>query len=669
MVEALAEIIAWATAETATTMTTEVQEIGAQQKEVGEAAAAADLVAAVARAPPAAAQAATMVAALRVTAVTKVVEVLLDHLDDRMRPLSTVENLVVVAVWLTARVAEMMSACAAVAVGLKTVGTVVVSAKVEVLARGVVVQAVGEVYKVTSLAALVVVLAVLVEDQMVAQVAVRGVATKLGLHNTMERWGLGLRVTIKVGTKVKAQTPVVLVLTVGNFAQHQDPRGSDRRHQDEIGGNDERPRGGRRRSDGGRDGGRVGQCGGAVGARGGAGGGRGARGDELGGARRGSGGARPGPGAGTSGAIRRGNQSQAAQEFVLAGVFRASGGVGFLAPDGGHGSRAGHGGHCNELVDLMACAATPAARELPDTRPHNRSTSATVGHADDSVKAQRAKRLPSGDDGGCLRDALAHNLPGDESRAGSEADGAGLGRRRLQHAEPVVETRAAKQMGLDFHSIPITCLTTVPELGLLGVIRSQAASIRNSGAHVFRIAAPEIRPVPSLAPQRKVGVKVRVRVQTFPQYPTIVSESFAGIADPDPAIKRDGLQAQVPPEREMMLSTAVIKRKMRESTTALRARYKDFGVTQFLQNVNDLRVTWVRGVTSGGHETRALGPAKPNPIDVHYVSDMTPANEDGCGRSLGASACAAEPEPLLSSERFHNPRTLNHHRSLGACAT
>jgi len=163
--------------------------------------------------------------------------------------------------------------------------------------ESVVVQAVGEVYKVTSLAALVVFLAVLVEDQMVAQVAVRGVATKLGLHNTMERWGLGLRVTIKVGTKVKAQTPVVLVLTVGNFSQHQDPRGSDRRHQDEIGGNDERPRGGRRRSDGGRDGARVGQGGGAVGARGGAGGGRGARGDELGGARRGSGGARPGPGA------------------------------------------------------------------------------------------------------------------------------------------------------------------------------------------------------------------------------------------------------------------------------------------------------------------------------------------------------------------------------------
>jgi len=58
----------------------------------------------------------------------------------------------------------------------------------------------------------------------------------------------------------------------------------------------------------------------------------------------------------------------------------------------------------------------------------------------------------------------------------------------------------------------------------------------------------------------------------------------------------------------------------------------------------------VRGVTSSGHETRALGAATPNPIDVYYVSDMTPANEDLCGRRLGDSACATEPEPLLSSE-------------------
>jgi len=205
-----------------------------------------------------------------------------------------------------------------------------------------------------------------------------------------------------------------------------------------------------------------------------------------------------------------------------------------------------------------------------------------------------------------------------------------------------------------------------------------------------------------------VGVNVRLWVQTSQQYPAIVSESFAGSAEPDPAIavfsiladvvevkigsgstahwtihfirlngwlrlcfaqlitlldidgigqnwedsniKRDGLQAQVPPEQEMMLSTAVIKRRMRESTTALRARFKGFGVPQFLQNVNDLRVTLVTGVTLSVHETRALGPARPNPIDVYYVSDMTPANEDGRVRSLGDSACVAEPEPLLSSK-------------------
>jgi len=100
----------------------------------------------------------------------------------------------------------------------------------------------------------------------------------------------------------------------------------------------------------------------------------------------------------------------------------------------------------------------------------------------------------------------------------------------------------------------------------------------------------------------------------------------------------------------MMLSTAVINRRMRKSTTALRARYKGFGVPQLLLSVNDLSVTWVRVVTSSGHETRALGAAKPNPMDVYYVSDMTPANEDLCGRSLGDSACAAEPEPLLSNQ-------------------
>jgi len=161
-------------------LNTEVQEIGAQQEEVGEAAAAADLVAAVARAPQAAAQAATMVAVLRVRAVTKVVGVLLDHLFDRMKPPSTVKNHVLVAVWLTARVAVKMIACAAVAVGLTVVVMVIVLVKVAVQLALVVVQAVGEEFEMTSMAALVVILAVLAEEQM-AQMAVRRVATVLGV--------------------------------------------------------------------------------------------------------------------------------------------------------------------------------------------------------------------------------------------------------------------------------------------------------------------------------------------------------------------------------------------------------------------------------------------------------------------------------------------------------
>jgi len=139
-----------------------------------------------------------MVAVLRVRAVTKVVGVLLDHLFDRMKPPSTVKNHVLVAVWLMARVAVKIIACAAVAVGLMVVVMVVVLVKVAVQLALVVVQAVGEEFKMTSLAALVVILAMLAEGQM-AQLAVRRVATVLGLHSRVEWWKLGLCVMVKGG--------------------------------------------------------------------------------------------------------------------------------------------------------------------------------------------------------------------------------------------------------------------------------------------------------------------------------------------------------------------------------------------------------------------------------------------------------------------------------------
>jgi len=87
---------------------------------------------------------------------------------------------------------------------------------------------------------------------------------------------------------------------------------------------------------------------------------------------------------------------------------------------------------------------------------------------------------------------------------------------------------------LDFHTSPISCVSSVPEMGLLGVIRSHAASIRTYGAHVFRIKDPKIRPESCVAPKRKVGVRVRVRGQTFPQCPTIVSDIFSVALIPTP---------------------------------------------------------------------------------------------------------------------------------------
>jgi len=149
----------------------------------------------------------------------------------------------------------------------------------------------------------------------------------------------------------------------------------------------------------------------------------------------------------------------------------------------------------------------------------------------------------------------------------------------------------------------------------------------------------------------------------------LILSRLAGSAVPDPAIMRDGLQVQVPPAREMMLSPAVLEIKKRESTTALRARYKGLSVPRLTLNLNDLRVTWVRGVTSNSYDTKAMDPSKPHTVDVNYSSNKIPTNEDRFDWSLGNSACVSGPEPLLSRERFCNPRTLSYNSMSGAWAT
>jgi len=219
--------------------------------------------------------------------------------------------------------------------------------------------------------------------------------------------------------------------------------------------------------------------------------------------------------------------------------------------------------------------------------------------------------------------ASAQNCGASGVGGGSEMPAHGLG--SLQ--------RCFKQ----FHSAPIIELASVPEFGLHSLIRSHSRSIRTFGAHVFRVVAPEKRPVSSRMPKRLSGDKIRVRVQTCPQFPTIVCDAFYGQPAADHSVKRQELRAQLPSERESRWSGAEINTKVSESADALRAEYKHFDVKSFLSSVNDPSLTWVRRTTSAGNEKMVLR-GDPRPIDVYYLSDMSPRNEDGCGRSLGDPA-------------------------------
>jgi len=55
--------------------------------------------------------------------------------------------------------------------------------------------------------------------------------------------------------------------------------------------------------------------------------------------------------------------------------------------------------------------------------------------------------------------------------------------------------------------------------------------------------------------------------------------------------------------------------------------------------------------------------------NVYHLSDMSPANKDGCSRSLGDPACTAHADACPPRQRFGNPRTLNQHTMLGAAST
>jgi len=122
-----------------------------------------------------------------------------------------------------------------------------------------------------------------------------------------------------------------------------------------------------------------------------------------------------------------------------------------------------------------------------------------------------------------------------------------------------------------FHSAPITELASGPEDGLHSLIRSHSGSIRSFGAHVFRIVAPEKRPVSSRMPKPLSGDKIRMRAQTFPQFPSIVCDTFYGQPAAAFSITHQELRARLPSERERQWSGAEIKIKVGDSAETFQA--------------------------------------------------------------------------------------------------
>ena len=153
--------------------------------------------------------------------------------------------------------------------------------------------------------------------------------------------------------------------------------------------------------------------------------------------------------------------------------------------------------------------------------------------------------------------ASARNCGTSGVGGGSEVPAHGLG--SLQ--------RCVKQ----FHSAPRTELASVPEFGLHSLIRSHRGSIRTFGAHAFHMVASEKRPVSSRMTTRLSGDTIRVRVQTFPQFPTIVCDAFYGQPAADPSLQRQELRAQLPSEWERRWSGAEINIKVGDSAEAFRA--------------------------------------------------------------------------------------------------
>jgi len=151
------------------------------------------------------------------------------------------------------RLVTTMHIVLAIAVGLTKVEIIAVLAMAEVQLVHEVVQAVRKVSMMMSVAALVPLLAVLVQNQMVAHDVLQVVTRMLELANTMDVCKTWPPCEVQNGGQGEGAHAGRVGADGGQSVRNQDPRGSDRRYQNEIGGNDTRRRRARCGSDDGLD--------------------------------------------------------------------------------------------------------------------------------------------------------------------------------------------------------------------------------------------------------------------------------------------------------------------------------------------------------------------------------------------------------------------------------
>jgi len=231
---------------------------------------------------------------------------------------------------------------------------------------------------------------------------------------------------------------------------------------------------------------------------------------------------------------------------------------------------------------------------------------------------------------------------------------AGDGRRTGGSKRPRERPGRSKSPAPRAMQVSVTDVNSIPTYGLPYLIRTNMPSIKNCGAHVFRIA-PSIQPRPSSIPNR---TKVWVGVQSYPQRPTCVSSQFMGrhVAPKCPAMDLAQILPQVGGK---WMSFGQLNRESRASARAHQQAYSELTPPRFLATINDQSATRRKVRDSEGTVTWMMPRSTSNPIEVYYATDVAPEDLDGLGRSRGDPAWTGQGQSPAAGDRLESPRFLN----------